>query len=162
MPTVKPSEPTISAAQTCHLIGAKRLSDRFKNELGFINRGILQKAIDAGELLVAFDPTGDDLEPLVIGLVHFYVRRDEVITLYSIVVDREHQGRGLGRRMFEALVAEAQQRGKTLIKLKCPTELAANLFYEHLGLEIGQVETGKYRPLNVWLYSIPKQAFGSS
>jgi hypothetical protein len=38
--------------------------------------------------------------------------------------------------------------------LKCPTELPANAFYEHLGLQLVACETGKHRPLNVWAYTL--------
>ncbi|HEX2913494.1 MAG TPA: GNAT family N-acetyltransferase [Chloroflexia bacterium] len=145
---------SIIPASQSHLAGTKRLSDRNKRELGFVNRAILEKAIVAGELLVAVDSRATEEEPDVAGFVHFYVRRDQVITLYSIVVSQAYQGTGLGRRLFEALVIEARQRGKQQILLKCPTELAANLFYERMGLEIIRVEEGKRRPLNVWAYTI--------
>ena len=148
----------VELAALHHLDGAKRLSDRFKRELGFVNRAILHKAIVAQELLLipapnqplAYAETG----PEIAGFTHFYVRRDATITLYSIVVDRPYRNMGVGRRMFAALVEQARQHDKTQILLKCPTELSANLFYERLGLEIVRVEAGKLRPLNVWAYRI--------
>lgn len=151
------SEPLVMLAQPNHLPGAKRLSDQFKRELGFVNRAILEKAINAAELLVIPDPAAasDAPDPALVGFAHFYVRRDQIVTLYSIVVAPAYQGTGLGRRLFEGLVNCARERHKSEIWLKCPTELNANLFYEHLGLEIVRVEAGKLRPLNIWAYHIP-------
>lgn len=144
----------VELAQQCHLSGAKKLSDCFKRELGFINRGMLQKAIDNNELLVGWKPSADTAEPEVVGFVHFYVRRDQLLTLYSIGVAHEYQRMGLGCRLFEALIKEARQHQKSQIQLKCPIGLTANLFYKHLGLEVIRVETGKLRPLNVWCYEV--------
>lgn len=153
MPVDDLIQPAIQPAGPQHLVGIKLLSDQHKRELGFVNRAIFEKAIAAGELLVATS-WENEVGSEIVGFVHFYVRRDTAVTLYSIVVNQTYQGSGLGRRLFEALVQAAKERGKTQIRLKCPTELAANLFYERLGLEIIEVEPGKQRPLNIWLYSI--------
>jgi ribosomal protein S18 acetylase RimI-like enzyme len=152
-------------AQLEHLAEAKRLSDSFKRELGFINRATLQRAIESKSLLVALcshaeldSHTQNESDPQkayeLAGMVHFYVRRDNVITLYNIAVAPTYQKRGIGRQLFKALIEVAESRGKTLVRLKCPSELSANLFYEHLGLELLFVEPGKLRPLNVWGYKL--------
>lgn len=157
--------PTVVLAQLEHLAEAKRLAESFKRELGFINRATLQRAIETHSLLVALcNHTGLDTQNQnesvsskgyeLAGMVHFYVRRDNVITLYNIVVAPTYQKRGIGRQLFESLIGVAESRGKTLIRLKCPSELPANLFYEHLGLELIVVEPGKIRPLNVWGYTL--------
>ena len=144
--------PAILVAQMEHLAAAKRLADRHKRELGFINRAILQKAIESRSLLVA--PCRVDPGSELAGMVHFYMRRDNSVTLYNIAVAQEYQRRGLGRRLFEELVRLTCSLGKTQIRLKCPTELPANLFYERLGLEKVAVEPGRHRPLNVWVYTL--------
>ncbi len=151
------TSPAILVAQIEDLAAAKRLADKHKRELGFINRTILQKAIETHSLLIAPCPNIDncvDAERELAGMVHFYVRRDNVVTLYNIVVAEVYQHTGLGRRLFEELVRSTCSLGKTQIRLKCPTELPANLFYERLGLKIVAVEPGKHRPLNVWIYAI--------
>ena len=151
------TSPAILVAQMEHLTAAKRLADRHKCELGFINRAILQKAIESHSLLVAPCPNIDNsvnAELELVGLVHFYVRRDNVVTLCNIVVAQVYQRTGLGRRLFEELVRLTCSMGKTQIRLKCPAELPANLFYERLGLKIVAVELGKHRPLNVWVYTV--------
>ncbi len=138
----------VMLAEMTHLLAVKRLADQYKQELGFINRAILQKAIEAQSLLVApltREPASD-----IAGFVHFYVRRDHIITLYSIAVAPAHRGQGWGRQLFAALINEAHTRQKSEIRLKCPAELTANDFYEHLGLQWLDCEAGKHRPLNVW------------
>jgi GNAT superfamily N-acetyltransferase len=145
--------PIVQMALMEHLYAAKRLADKHKRELGFINQAMLRKAIEAESLLVA-SMLIDAAEADLAGFVHFYVRRDSVVTLYSIVVAQVYRQRGLGRQLFEELVRVARARGKTEIRLKCPTELAANAFYERLGLKVACVEAGKHRPLNVWTYTI--------
>lgn len=144
--------PTIMLAEMTHLLAAKHLADQYKQELGFINRAILQKAIETQSLLVAAlqGEQGSDLA----GLVHFYARRDHIITLYSIAVAPAYQKRGLGRQLFTALINEARTRQKSEIRLKCPAELASNGFYEHLGLQRLACEAGKHRPLNIWTYTL--------
>lgn len=143
--------PAILVAQMEHLAAAKKLADKHKRELGFINRAILQKAIESQSLLIA--PCHVDPGSELAGMVHFYVRLNNMVTLCNIVVANEYQRRGLGRRLFEELVRLTCSLGKTQIRLKCPTELPANLFYKQLGLKIVAVESGKHRPLNVWIYS---------
>jgi len=144
--------PTVVPAEMAHLLAAKRLADQYKQELGFINRAILQKAIETQSLLVA--PLQSEQTSDLAGLVHFYVRRDQIITLYSIAIASAYRGRGLGRQLFNALINEARARQKSEIRLKCPAELPANAFYEHLGLHLAACETGKQRPLNVWTYTL--------
>ncbi len=155
--------PTVEMARMEHLPATKRLADKHKRELGFINQAMLQKAIETDSLLVATlaidaseaERVGTEIE--LAGFVHFYVRRDSVVTLYSIVVAQDYRRRGLGRRLFAELVRIACSRGKTEIRLKCPIELPANAFYKHLGLKIAHVEEGKHRPLNVWTYTMHNQ-----
>ena len=152
MQLVDNAPPTVMLAEMSHLLAAKRLADQYKHELGFINRAILQKAIEARLLLIA--PLRSEQSDDLAGLVHFYVRRDHIITLYSIAVAPAYQGQGWGRQLFNALINEARARKKSEIRLKCPSELSANTFYEHLGLQRVACETGKHRSLNVWVYAL--------
>ncbi|MFL5624717.1 MAG: GNAT family N-acetyltransferase, partial [Ktedonobacteraceae bacterium] len=156
--------PKVEVARMEHLHAAKTLADKHKRELGFINQAILRKAIEANSLLIVpllidtakLEQVAVETEAALAGFVHFYVRRDSVVTLYSIVVAETYRHLGMGRRLFEELVSIAYAHGKTEIRLKCPAELAANTFYERLGLRVACVETGKHRPLNVWTYTIGK------
>jgi len=142
-------------AEMEHLAAAKLLSDQHKRELGFINRAILQRAIETKSLLIAVRNSGDEqTERELLGLAHFYVRRDHIITLYSIVVAQVYQRTGLGRQLFGSLIHQACIQGKKEICLKCPEELPANVFYERLGLQKVASESGKLRTLNVWKYTL--------
>ena len=142
----------VMMAEMTHLLAAKRLADRYKQELGFINRAILQKAIETQSLLVA--PLEAEQANDLAGFVHFYTRRDHIITLYSIVVAPTYRSQGWGRQLFSALIDEARARQKSEIRLKCPAELPANAFYKSLGLQQIACEAGKQRPLNVWAYTL--------
>ncbi len=143
---------SIMMAEEHHLTLVKQLSEHYKHELGFVNREILRKAISTRSLLIASEK--GDTSALLTGMVHFYVRRDNVVTLYSIVVAEAHRRRGTGRLLFNELVNITRTLGGTQIRLKCPADLPANLFYQHLGFEVVMVEPGKRRPLNVWIYKI--------
>lgn len=157
--------PKVEMARMEHLHAAKTLADKHKRELGFINLAILRKAIESNSLLVVpllVDTTklvhlAVETEAALTGFVHFYVRRDSVVTLYSIVVAEAYRHVGMGRQLFEELVGVAYARGKTEIRLKCPAELSANSFYERLGFRVACVETGKNSPLNVWTYTLGEQ-----
>src|SRR5258708_33296377 len=104
------AKPRVMLAEMTHLLAAKRLADQYKQELGFINRAILQKAIETQSLLVA--PLGAEQASDLAGFVHFYVRRDHIITLYSIVVAPAYRSQGWGRQLFSALIDEARARPK--------------------------------------------------
>ncbi len=147
----------VVVAQIGHLLAAKKLADRHKYELGFINRVILRRAIESRSLLVVPCPGVSSVveaETELAGMIHFYVRRDHTVTLCNIVVAQAYRRTGLGRQLFEELVKLSQSMGKTQIRLKCPADLPANHFYEQLGLDLVAAETGKRRPLNVWVYTI--------
>jgi len=147
-----PSGVSIMMAEEHHLALVKRLSEQHKHELGFVNREILRKAISTRSLLIA--AAEEDTSASPIGMVHFYMRRDSVVALYSIAVAEVYRRKGIGRLLFNELVNIARTSGRTQIRLKCPTDLPANVFYQHLGLEMVMVEPGKRRPINVWEYNI--------
>jgi ribosomal protein S18 acetylase RimI-like enzyme len=145
----------VVVAQECHLSSLKELAQQHKRELGFVNREILRKAIQARSVLVV--PVGEEEPALLAGMVHFYIRRDNVVALYSIAVAEAYRRRGIGCLLFNELVNITRASGKTQIRLKCPADLPANLFYQRLGLELLTVEPGKRRPLNVWVYAVESE-----
>lgn len=134
----------IRQASASELDAIKDLVDLHKRELGFVLRPVLARSIEQGELMVAVNGTG------LVGLVQYHHRRDEQTTLHNIVVHPDYRKNGIGRRLLQSLEVEAHARGKAFILLKCPEDLSANLFYEQLGYERVDVETGKYRQLNIW------------
>lgn len=122
----------------------KQLFDRHKAELGFVLRPSLIKAIDMGEMFVA------SANSQLVGVVHYHHRRDHQTTLYHIAVESSARGNGIGCELVHALRAECISRGMDTISLKCPLELSANGFYEHIGFHRVLTETGKRRPLQIW------------
>ena len=64
-------------------------------------------------------------------------------TVRWVVLDRELRGRGLGRRLLDEVIAEAEGHGYELLKLETFSELraAARLYREH-GFEVVGAETG--------------------
>ena len=136
---------SIRQATPNDLNAIKGLADQHREELGFVLRPALEKAIADQELLVA------EVEELVVGFVHYHHRRDRQTTLYHIAVREEHRSQGIGRALIEALSIESSSRGKGQILLRCPTNLAANSFYANIGLSLISAEEGKRRELNVWV-----------
>lgn len=134
----------IRKARQSDLGAIKALADAYKEELGFVLRPALQKSIDNCEVLVATDGEA------ILGFVEYHHRRDEQTTLYHIAVVREFQREGMGQALVQALEAEAAQRGKRFVLLKCPVDLPANDFYPKLGYRLIDVANGKQRSLNVW------------
>ncbi len=121
----------------------KRIADQHKNELGFILRPILARAIEFNEVIIAKCD-------LVIGFVSYHHRKDKVTTLHNIVVVDGFKGNGIGKKLFITVVKEAKTVGNYAVRLKAPADLPANHFYEEVGCELVFVEKGKHRELNVW------------
>jgi len=80
------------------------------------------------------------------GMCRFRIRkRDGVLVIYEIISTQP----GAGSRMLEMLKAKA-----TIIRAKCPQDLASNAWYEKRGFTCVEVETTRSgRLLNVWQLS---------
>jgi len=65
----------------------------------------------------------------------------------TLAVDRAAQGHGLGRRLLDALVAEARRRdiGDVLLEVRAENE-AAQALYARAGFERISIRRGYYRP----------------
>ena len=137
---------SIRQARVSELDFIKAIVDKNKTELGFVTRPALQFSIQRSELYLAVDTS----TKTVIGLVHYRHREDKQTTLYSIVVEQNFRGRGIGKRLVRTLSQQARKRGQTHILLRCPQELPANDFYRAYGFQCTLVEPGKKRALNVW------------
>ncbi len=126
----------------------KELADAHRRELGFVRRQALVGAIGRAEVLVAHGPQ------TAVGFLVYHHRRDGHTTIYEVVIEAPHRGRGMGRALLEALRLEARSRGQCAIRAKCPRDLAANGFYHHLGYLLDKEETGKARPLCLWVLPV--------
>lgn len=134
----------VRKARVEDLDAVKALADANKASLGFVLRPALAAGIQRDWLLIA-ERAGQ-----VIGFVHYRHRQDSQTTLYEICVDEASRRNGVGRSLVRALAVESQSLGKARIRLKSPTDLLANKFYQQLGFELVGTEHGKRRPLNVW------------
>jgi N-acetylglutamate synthase-like GNAT family acetyltransferase len=122
----------------------KTLADAHRHELGFVHRQALLRSIHQQEVIVA--QKADKL----IGFVEYHHRQDLQTTVYHIVVEPEHRDQGIGRILMETLRQESYQLKKQFIRIKCPEELKANRFYEHVGCHLVGKEEGKRRTLSIW------------
>lgn len=123
----------------------KRIAGANRHELGFLPIPKLQEAVDRQNLLVAGNET-----QLTGFVIYRHRKKDRQTTLYDICVDREWRNQGLGRKLVEALRSECQNQHRKFIQLKCPVDLVANSFYQHLGFRHIGIEHGKVRQLNIW------------
>ncbi len=100
----------------------------------------LNESNERGELLLVLH-----------GMCHYHVRRDGQLTIREIIVQKGHQGHGIGRAMLQKLEALGLEVGATSIFAKCPAELAANGWYERVGFALEGTETTRSgRTLNLW------------
>lgn len=131
-------------------IGAiKQLTDSNRATLGFVFRPALMAGIQRGWILIAERDCGE-----LLGFVHYRHRRDVQTTLYEICVVQSLRRQGIGRSLVETLARESAQLGKTSIQLKAPVGIPANAFYQKLGFELNRTESGKKRPLNIWVFPV--------
>ncbi|MCS3921024.1 N-acetyltransferase [Fervidibacter sacchari] len=132
----------------------KKLADEHRRELGFVKLASLEKAIQERRLLVAVVSSSLVPRPSsrIIGFVHFRCCKDGHATIYEIVVAPEWRGKGVGRKLVEAVCTHARSRSCTCLRLKCPIDLPANGFYQRLGfIRIGiENPDGNRRPLAIW------------
>ena len=147
---------TIRWASLEDVDGAKTLADRARTTIGFVNRAVLQEAQQRGWLLVAVHHTGDadGYVGRVVGFANFRIRQDHICTLYEIAIAPEYQRQCIGTRLFQALVRRAHEESCTLVQLKCPSDLPANVFYAAAGCKHVDTEEGKRRSLNIWHYPL--------
>lgn len=56
--------------------------------------------------------------------------------LLTMVVNRKHQGKGIGRNLFEKCVEEFRKRGIKSFRISAYDRLPANGFYKHIGCRL--------------------------
>jgi len=134
----------VRKARPDDLDAIKSLADANKAALGFVLRPALAAGIQRGWLLVA------EQDEHVIGFVHYRHRRDAQTTLYEICVDEARRGNGVGRALVQALLVESAALGQAFIRLKAPSDLPANEFYQEQGFMLVGTEQGRRRQLNAW------------
>jgi ribosomal protein S18 acetylase RimI-like enzyme/queuine/archaeosine tRNA-ribosyltransferase len=146
----------VRLAKRNDLKAVKRLADGHRHELGFVKLAALEKAIQERRLLVAVSKNVGTLTRLhactIVGFVHFRCCKDGHATIYEIAVAPDWRGKGVGRKLVEAVCTHARLHSCTRLRLKCPVDLPANGFYQRLGFVRIGIEThdGNRRPLAIW------------
>ena len=138
----------IRKARLDDLDAIKTIADANKEAIGFILRPVLACNIEYGWVLAA------EMAHEVVGFVNYRHRQDDQTTLYEICVAAERRGNGVGRALIEALIEECRGKNKERIRLKCPIDNEANIFYDKMDFtQVGE-EKGRRRKLVVWEYCL--------
>jgi hypothetical protein len=83
------------------------------------------------------------------GMCHWHLRRDGQLTIREIIVEKYQQRTGIGTWMIQQL-AENVLNANSLFA-KCPADLPANSWYEHMGFTLEATETTRSgRQVNHW------------
>lgn len=134
----------IRLAKPNELAAIKRIAEDNRRELGFSTTATYSAAINAEEMIVSQEKSR------VLGYCHFHLRRDNVLKVYQICVDRLHRRNGIGTGLMNYVITYTIRRGGNSITLLCPDDLEANLFYGSYGFVCGQLVAGKKRQLRIW------------
>lgn len=132
----------------------KQIADCHREELGFHPRQTFLDSQKKREILVA------RLKDKLIGFVRYHHRKDKTTTLYEIATDEAFRGRSVGYKLIENLIKDCWTNDSRLIRLSCPVELQANIFYEKIGFSRAhkRSKAGKSRPLYEWELAVfPKR-----
>jgi ribosomal protein S18 acetylase RimI-like enzyme len=133
----------------------KKLADANRTSVGFVTAAKFHEAVQQRRAIVAVD------NEQVIGFVLYRHRKiDRQTTLSEICVHENCRCQHIGSKLVAALIQDCEQKARSFIQLKCPTELPANEFYRRLGFMLHAIEAGKKRPLNVWRFVISQMAEG--
>ncbi|MBC9714313.1 GNAT family N-acetyltransferase [Streptomyces sp. TRM66268-LWL] len=116
----------VSASQTNLLASAVSLGDRYTKTLGLLTPPAYRKAAEDGGLLVATD--GAEL----VGYALFGLpKRTPHVRLTHLCVAEEHRGKGIARRLIEAIKERHAQR--LGIKAKCRRDYDLSAMWTSLG-----------------------------
>ncbi len=74
---------------------------------------------------------------IAMATIHFYeILTRNVGLIEDVIVDKNHRGKGLGRRLMKMLIVEAMKRGTGCVELTCrPERVAAKKMYESMGFK---------------------------
>ena len=118
------------------------------DDLAFYPLATLEKAIDAGQVLLAYE-NGEPCGYLWFGAV----RMGMPVTIYQACIDYEARRRTHGHAVVARLVTMAQARGAVSIRLKCASSADSNAFWQEIGFTCTRVTQGgvkRGRQLNHW------------
>jgi GNAT superfamily N-acetyltransferase len=88
------------------------------------------------------------------ALCRFHLRRDGTLTVRELLVLPRRRGEGRARRIITHLLVRYRDAASRMVA-KCPADLEANGFWEHLGFRLARVQQGGRRTVNVWVRDFP-------
>jgi hypothetical protein len=156
MPTMTTNNVTVIVATNGDLPFVDHVQRKFSEQLAFIPRAGIEKAIAAGQIALAFI----DGEP--VG----YVWRGALGVRTIIVqaaIEFDAQRRHYGAALVAHVIVEATRAHSSAIVCRCGSDLEANSFWQSLGFVcVGSLLGGgrRGRVLNVWHYAIARDLFG--
>ena len=133
----------------------RALSEASQDELGAIShhRHWLTQQIEMGDVFIAETSEGE-----LVGFVvfnHNRLEEHEHTTVYYLCLHSTYRKHGIGKRLMEAVAADARLFGNKAITLKCPNQLPANHFYKSIGYTLEGSETDQEGGrLNSWTLSL--------
>lgn len=74
--------------------------------------------------------------------------------LLTMVVDKKHQGEGIGRSLFEKCVEEFRKKGIKSFRISAYDRLPANGFYKHIGCRFDKSFMFLGEKMNYYVYKI--------
>jgi len=80
--------------------------------------------------------------------------RDDIPELLTIAVKKEHQGKGIGRKLFTAAVEEFRKRGVEKFQISVYDRLPANKFYQKIGCKFERSFDFLGEKMNYYSYKI--------
>lgn len=81
--------------------------------------------------------------------------KEDIPELLTIVVDKNHQRRGVGRKLFIRVAKEIAKRGFRKFKISTYKRLPANGFYKKIGCKFDRSFNFLGEKMNYYIYQIP-------
>lgn len=85
---------------------------------------------------------------------------EDIPELLTIVVDKNHQGKGIGRKLFCSVGREISKKGFRKFKISTYERLPANGFYKKMGCKFDRSFEFLGEKMNYYVYEIPISLLG--
>jgi amino-acid N-acetyltransferase len=129
----------VRKARTGDVVSIQKMLVAFAQQGKLLARSLSELYTNLRDMCVAEDPETGQLT----GCCSLHVVWEDLAEIRSLAVQESHQGRGLGRRLVEACMSEAEELGiKRVFTLTYETE-----FFQHMGFRI--VDKNMF-PQKVW------------
>jgi len=123
------------------------LQQENKQYIRFINRLLLDKNLNLGNVLIAEDSNTGEF----VGFINFYRRLDRVCVIYHLLVKDGFKGQGIGKALLNEATLMSPHAYSQLIRVIFPYHQEALPFIRVMGFEETSIE--KRRRLTVYNYT---------